>query len=239
MAAVIAAIPESCKAGATALIIASRQGHADVVERLLRTTGDYPAYVDAANNSGYTALIYACWPGAGVRAGADVSAATNADRKFDRTVKRLLSAGAGVNAAANDGTTALFAACKGREADIVKDLLSAGADVNRASKYGKTALFAACKRGEVGIVKDLLAAGAEVNAADIFGSTALLAACERGEAGIVKDLLAAGAEVNAADRNGNTALLVACERGEVGIVKDLLAAGAEVNAADGTAKLLS
>ncbi|KAJ9461272.1 putative ankyrin repeat protein L93 [Diplonema papillatum] len=120
-----------------------------IVKELVSAGAD----VNAAGNSGMTALFAAC------------------RRSEVAIVKELLSAGADANAAGNVGWTALFLACRAGEVAIVKELLSAGADVNAASNCGGTAFFVACGVGKVAIVKELLSAGAGVNAADNNGRT--------------------------------------------------------------------
>jgi ankyrin repeat protein len=57
--------------------------------------------------------------------------------------KSLLSAGADVNAANCNGTTALMTAAIAGNVEIVQLLLSAGADCSKKSLYGLTALQAA------------------------------------------------------------------------------------------------
>jgi len=90
-------------------------------------------------------------------------------------VKRLLAAGADVNAMTKDGMTALMLASKNGHSEVVKLLLAAKANVNAKSPNGGNALGWACA-GPVApgpwhqppidteVVKLLLAAKADVNA---------------------------------------------------------------------------
>lgn len=58
-------------------------------------------------------------------------------------VKKAISNGADVNAATEDGTTALMAACENKTSSalsIVSTLLASGANVNTVNSLGKTAL---------------------------------------------------------------------------------------------------
>ena len=56
-------------------------------------------------------------------------------------VRKLIDAGADVNAKYDDGSTALMWAASHRHADIAKMLLDAGADVNAKDYAGETALM--------------------------------------------------------------------------------------------------
>ncbi|KAJ9467028.1 hypothetical protein DIPPA_50499, partial [Diplonema papillatum] len=91
--AAIDAINTSITHLATGLILASYQGHVDVVKRLLRTRRAHVA-VDSTNNCGHTALML------------------TSEKGHVTLVKELLSAGANVNAADNDGDTALIGASR-------------------------------------------------------------------------------------------------------------------------------
>lgn len=132
-----------------------------------------------------------------------------AERGDAAEIKRLLAAGADVNAADKDGGTALDAAAYYGHADCVKILLAAGADVHAVNIDGWTALMAAANRGKTEVVKLLLAAGADVNAAANAGQTVLMVAVINGHVEVVKVLLAAGANPKAVDKSGNTASHVA------------------------------
>jgi ankyrin repeat protein len=88
-------------------------------------------------------------------------------------VKRLLAAGAQVNAKDKNGMTALMAASLEGHGDIVEVLLANGAEVNARTVDGETALMYASIRGDCKIVEMLLARGAEINARTRDGKTAL------------------------------------------------------------------
>ncbi|OAA55172.1 Ankyrin repeat-containing domain protein [Cordyceps fumosorosea ARSEF 2679] len=135
--------------------------------------------------------------------------------------------------------TALQAASRGGNVDMIDWLLGAGADLqaDKAGSHHYTALQEASSHGYLEAVERLLAAGADVNAAPSKnGQTAIQGASRGGHVGVVERLLAAGAEVNivAARWNGLTALTAASQRGHLGVVKLLLNAGADVNDASST-----
>ncbi len=100
------------------------------------------------------------------------------------TVKRLLAAGADVNARDEDGWPALTRACYSPElkhgfADIVRLLIEAGADIEAPIGYGVRPLMLAAGYGEAEIVATLLNAGADVLAQNEGGYTALAMAKQR------------------------------------------------------------
>jgi uncharacterized protein len=117
----------------TALHVASRNGHTEIVEMLLEKGAD----VNAKTNEGITALIRA------------------SEKGHTETVARLLEKGADVNAKDSDGWTALMWASRNGHAETVTILLEEGADVNAKDNYflGSTALDIAIKKEHPEIVK--------------------------------------------------------------------------------------
>jgi len=71
---------------------------------------------------------------------------------FDK-VKTLLSSGANINIADNNGSTPLYIASKKGHINIVETLLSSGANINLADKEGKTALQIAKEKKKTEIIK--------------------------------------------------------------------------------------
>ena len=98
----------------------------------------------------------------------------------------LLRAGADVNAARDDGSTALLWAASRDDAEIVAALLKAGANPNKADENGETALLLAAGNGNTAIARMLLDAKADVNAARWNGDTPLLAAVNAGNPELVR-----------------------------------------------------
>ncbi len=112
-----------------------------------------------------------------------------------KTVALLITAGAKVNKANEDGETPLLVASRLGRTEIVKLLIAAGADVNKANEDdGCTPLHLAVYPGRTEIVKLLIAAGADVNKAAKNGSTPLHVASYNGHTEIVELLKAAGAK---------------------------------------------
>lgn len=85
--------------------------------------------------------------------------------------RKLVRAGADVNARRSDGLTGLMLACAGSEEIAVKEWLHAGASVDIRGPNNSTALMLGATNGV--IVSDLLAHGAKATDLDDDGNTAL------------------------------------------------------------------
>ena len=121
----------------TPLMVASKNGHTEIVQLLL----EKGAYVNAKDNYGETALMLA---------------AANGRTEI---VQLLLEKGADVNAKNEYGRTALMYALGNYRTEIIQLLLEKGADVNAKNKYGSTALMFAASNGRTEIVQILLEKG--------------------------------------------------------------------------------
>jgi ankyrin repeat protein len=158
-------------------------------------------------------------------------------------VKRLVAAGADVNAQTDLGIAPITLACLNGSATMVETLLAAGANANWARKTGETALMTCSRTGDVKAVDALLAHGANVSQAEpVQGQDALMWAAAEGHADVVKVLIAHGAQVSGRTKNAEfTPLLFAAREGATDVVDVLLASGADVNGSshDGTTPLLA
>ena len=143
-------------------------------------------------------------------------------------VRRLIGAGADVNAMDEEGRPVLGIAALHGQTGTVKALLDAGADAKAETPKGNTPLMGAAANGRTDIVEILIDAGANVNARNKEGKTPLRWAVGRIEA--MKVLLREGAEVEAEPPDGSTALFSAAGIGQADAVKLLIDAGANVNA---------
>ncbi|MGH8260844.1 MAG: ankyrin repeat domain-containing protein [Steroidobacteraceae bacterium] len=113
-------------------------------------------------------------------------------------VKRLLRAGAEVDAANMYGATAMQMAATTGNAAILKQLLRAGANADSANAEGQTALMAVARTGNVRAAKLLIEHGANVNARERWGGqTALMWASARRHPQVMELLIRHGADVNA------------------------------------------
>ena len=146
-------------------------------------------------------------------------------------VRPLIKLGANVNAADEDGKTALICASHEGHFEVVRLLIERGADVNIVSDEGWTALICASHEGHVEVVRLLIERGADVNVVSDEGWTALIRASYRGHVKVVRLLIERGADVNVVSDEGWAALDIASIIGHVGIVRLLRDAGGDGPAA--------
>jgi ankyrin repeat protein len=155
---------------------------------------------------------------------------TEAARRGDREVVRaLLKAGADVNAAEGDGTTALHWAARSGDADLVQMLVSAGANVRATTRLGAyTPLMMAAQAGHSAAVAALLAGGADVEARTTTGTTPLMFAAQSGDTRTATMLVEGGARVDARESAmEQTPLMFAAANNRTDVVKLLIARGAD------------
>jgi ankyrin repeat protein len=170
-------------------------------------------------------------PDALLQGASNIAVVADAARANDLpAVRKLIKEHADVNAAANDGSSALLWAAFHSDAEMTKALLAAGAAVEAANHYGVTPLLQASRNGDVEVMRALLDAGAQPTRWHAEGETPLMAASRTGKIDAVKLLLSKGSFVNAADPfQEETALMWASAEGQLDAVKTLLAAGADPN----------
>ncbi|CAE7943877.1 unnamed protein product [Symbiodinium sp. KB8] len=138
-----------------------------------------------------------------------------------------------MDAADHDGTTALVAACRDGEEDMVRWFLGARADVNKADGDDCTPLVTALQEGQLDIARLLVQAGAGTGPGP-QGNDLLYTECQCSEASLetVRLLLEARVDANTETEDGMTALAVASEKGHQEIVEMLLASKADANQTD-------
>eukprot|EP00439_Symbiodinium_sp_Y106_P036751 s681_g4.t1 len=208
-----AGVDKDCRdhAGMTAVMVASANGHLEVV-RVLLTAGAHKHCSERGN--GKTALILASEGG-------------HKDIVQLPVVRLLLRSGAKTNGRGRVGKTALMLASQSGRLELVVLFLRAHAAKNLTDLDGKTALMLASENGHFEVARLLLEAGAEKEPADRTGKTALVLASESGHLEVVRLLLEARATRNCADNDGMTALMFACRGSHVEIADLLLKAGAD------------
>ena len=145
-------------------------------------------------------------------------------------VKRLIKAGADINAPTRTGLTPLMLATFHDHLKAVKVLLAAGADVEAREKNGVTALMVA-HRGCPQITKLLLKAGADIHAKERIGSDALMFAIIEENTSVIKLLLAAEPDIHTKHIHRHLLMAIVGDKKEA--VKALFEGGVSPNADDG------
>jgi ankyrin repeat protein len=183
----------------------------------------------------------------------------SAERGDTKALLLFFEAGIDVNALNSDGYTALMAAAKNGQADVVQKLLEQKAKVDLQGYSGLTALMLAAENNQLSIVKTLLSRNADPNLQDNNGWTALMKAVFRGNTACVvtladrsrqeinrgllvaalmghketaKALLDLGAEIDSRAEDGRTPLMLAASKGNADLVSFLLHEGADPSLAD-------
>ena len=118
-------------------------------------------------------------------------------------VQWLLSLGADVSAADEDGFTPLHSAVQ-TDLEIVKLLHDAGADISSRTKTGQTPLHRAASAGQLQVTEWLINVGQSLNAMDILGRTPLHLAVYRGMVSTVQLLLSRHANAHLRDGYGKS-----------------------------------
>lgn len=196
------------RADATPMLLATINGNAAMIEKLIKAGADPNVPLSKA---GDTALMMASRTG-----------------KPD-AVKVLLDHGAQVNAKETWGdTTALMWAVSERHPAVVKLLIDHGADVNAKSKF----VPSASGRGFEGTTP---AAAKPGQPAEEFASgllTPLMFAAREDDVESARLLIAAGADVNAIEGDGKDALGLAVFNGSYDLASFLIDSHSKVNQAD-------
>ena len=158
-------------------------------------------------------------------------------------VRQLLDRGADINEIfrIEGGGTALCAASRRGEEEMVRYLLLRGAEIDLNHEGYDIPLHRACTGGYVGIAEALIAAGADVNHETKHYDTPLQAAVRDGKSlDLVRLLTSAGAAVKSKSRNhtwmGASVLTQACAQRSPNtllIARHLLDEGADVNTQGG------
>ena len=152
--------------------------------------------------------------------------------------KKLLAAGANVNARDPYGRTAVHIATHARQRELIRALAQAGADLELLENDRYDAVTIAAVADDEESLRVLLGLGASAKlTTSRYDGTALIAAAHLGHDGVVKQLIAAGAPLDHVNNLHWTALIEAIVLGNGGprhqeVVRALLAAGASTRLTD-------
>ena len=173
-------------------------------------------------------------PAAGAEGASLVTAVAAGDLP---TAKRLIAAGADLEARNGSGETALLAAVRGNRVEIARALIDAGADINARAGNRDTPFLLAGASGRTEIIAAMIPAGPDLTLFNRFGGTALIPACERAHVETIALLLTTAIDVDHVNALGWTCLLEIVILGDGGprhveITRLVLAAGARPDIAD-------
>ncbi|KAI9040728.1 uncharacterized protein KD926_007809 [Aspergillus affinis] len=194
--------------GETALHLASRHGHYQLAELLIKRG----AKIEARDEDGWVPLY-----GAAIEGKADI-------------VKLLLERGADPNAQRPDGWTPLLAALRHNFQGVI-DLLIDCSDinVNPVNDEGCTPLMMASEYSSVDVVRSLLEKNADLNKRDMDGWTPLLTALRYSSEEVITTILARNPDVHIQNCDDYTPLLMACRHSTANVVQQLIDREVDVN----------
>ena len=211
--------------GRTALMLASKAGHEEIVETLLSAGAN--GSQDSHSRGGQVLLKRGADPNIQKKDGATALMYAS-QNGYSEVVQILLKGGADPNIQKKDGATALMYASQNGRSEVVQILLKGGADTNSRTENGVTSLMVASENGHFEVVQILLKGGADPNIQEEDGWNALMFASENGHFKVVQILLKGGAEPNIQEDKWN-ALMLASENGHFEVVQILLKGGANPN----------
>ena len=238
--------------GETALIISTKKGNLEAIEKIISLGGG----VNIKNDSKETAL--------GIQAEAifvntvdprdeldifdSVENRKQAIRKEEFSggidiFETLVKNGGDLNIKLPNGRTPFLNLISGDytspELNLVKKFTSSGADIHIKDDEGNTALMYAAHKMNLEVIDFLIKKGLNVNSKNKLGETPLIFAFKRAahelkraklvKPQVVQLLIDSGADVNAKDFNGNSALSIAIQESNLYLFKKLIQAGADVN----------
>lgn len=196
---------------AAPLLMAASGGDTDIAALLI----DAGAKVEAANESGKTALMLAAE--AGHEALANLLLKKGADPNTVQRGEKL------------SGFSALHWAVSAGNASMARLLVEAGADLDARSAKGSTPLATAAQKKNLPLVKWLLVRGATLNTTNNYGLSALMIAFNVGADDVVEYLLEQGAAIDQTDKSGNTVFMYAAASGRTKVVKRMMAQGVDID----------
>jgi ankyrin repeat protein len=217
---------------------AARQGHLDIVERLLRAGAQVNARTQlgcalpAAAEAGHLAIVERLLSAGADPAGTDWRGRDALGwalvKERPALARRLLQAGAWPPAPQLDATLLLIVQTDA--VDLAQRLLDAGADPQ--ARMTRAGLPHGLSPGMDEALERLASAFGGDEDDGEADTTALILAARAGQIGMVDLLLAEGLPVDARNAGDDTALIEAATQGHLDVAQRLLAAGADLHAAN-------
>ncbi len=232
--------------GMTALIVASRSGHLQIVQYLLQ----HGAKINARATAGETALMYSVDDKQEhiqvVKELLKHQAYVNLEdydakytaldyaviSRYHKSVGLLLIAGANPNLAHWDHSTTFIDAAHHGYIEGVRLLLPKVVNIDQSDQWDDTALNMSARGGFTSIVKLLVNSGANINRATKFSRDTPLIAASSSDLESVQLLVSRGANLNAQNKLGESPLIVAASSGKLSIVQFLFDKGSDCNLKD-------
>ncbi|CAH1774233.1 unnamed protein product [Owenia fusiformis] len=198
----VAAVNKQAKNGWSPLLVASEEGHLEIVKILLQNH----ARVDVFDEHGKAALHLA------------------AENGHDEVADVLLLAKAFVNAKSKLGISPLHLAAQNGFNKLIKLFIEKhGAVIDALSLAKKTPLHMGAQNGQIEVCSSLIKMKADANATDVHGQTPLHLAGENDHSDVVKLFLKHKPElVTMANTNGMTCAHIAAIKGSISVLKELM-----------------
>ena len=207
----------------TVLTLATKYEYYDIVKLIIdESSTPIYAFINVANDDGYTALEYA------VKNAKD----DKSDKKLEEhlgIIQLLLEYGATIKSQYNNEHNALIWASRYGHSDVVKRIIENKDYLDLLDKDGNNAIVTAASNKHYDIVKLLVLAKANVNSFDKDGNTALLYATLHDKIDMIKFLIDHRANVNLHNCHIITPLYYAAKNNNYEIVKLLISKGAGPN----------
>ena len=197
------------------LIIASDNGHKDIVELLLDKCID----INQTNEYWKRNALHVA-----------------SEKGHSEIVKLLIDRGIDINLQDIDGSNALHLAFLNDKRDIVELLIEKGIDIRQQNNFGRNALHCASKSCYIEIVKLLIEKGIDINIKDYDKRNALQWASVRGRKATVELLIEKGIDLNEMDKHGDNALNLAIKNGHKEIAILLIEKGVNFGEKNTTGK---
>jgi ankyrin repeat protein len=191
----------------TPLLIATYNGHKDVIETLIKGGADLHMHTDIYE----TPLHIAAQEG-------------NKD-----VIKILIKWGANVNMHTDIYKTPLHMAAQNGHKDVIETFIKGGADVNLHTDTYGTPLHMAAQNGHKDVIEALIKGGADVNLHTKQNWTPLHMAAKNGHTDVIEALIKRGADINLrTEIDNDTPLDIAAKHGHKDVIETLIKRGAYV-----------